>query len=190
MSKVTEVVAKAKNVGISQKKGQIIAQIIRGMNAEDALSYLLYINKHAAKHFYKVVRSALFNAINNYNLNKNHLYIKNVRIDKARSFTRVIFRGKGGISYFKRPFSHITVELSLSNENTSGVASNKSNINKNQRNFDVLEESKSISSQNNDTNNSVEIEAPDNNQLEQSAEATNKTATKSSKESKLSSNSE
>jgi len=190
MSKVIEVKAKAKNVGISQKKGQIIAQIIRGMNVEDALAYLLYINKHAAKHFYKVVKSALFNAVNNYNLNKNLLYIKNVRIDKATSFTRVIFKGKGGIAYFKRPFSHITVELSLLNENTSDVVSNKSNINKNKRNFDVLEESKSISSQNNDTGDSVEIEVSNNNKLEQSAEVTKKTSTKSSKKSKLSSNSE
>jgi len=185
MNKVTEVTAKAKNVGISQKKGQIIAQIIRGMNVEDALGYLLYINKHAAKHFYKVVRSAFFNAVNNYDLNKNDLYIKNVRVDKASSLTRVIFKGKGRIAYFRRPFSHITVELSVVTESKTQINSDVSNVNAQNTNLDVSEQSPKVSSQDNAISNSVELEEKNKSQSEQSVKFTKKASPKKSKKSEL-----
>lgn len=98
-----------KNVGVSQKKTMIPADIVRGMDVELAVATLKYMNKGAALHVRKAIESAAANAKNNYSMNEAALYVKEVMINKGLVYKRMKTASKGGYKPFIRPTSNITV---------------------------------------------------------------------------------
>jgi large subunit ribosomal protein L22 len=110
-----EVKASSKNIGVSAIKAKIPADIVRSMNALEAIAVLTYMRKGTALHIKKVIQSAVANAKNNYNLDPESLYISEVRVDKgpianlnARRFKP---SAKGGYKPFSRKYCHVSVVL-------------------------------------------------------------------------------
>lgn len=103
--------AVSKYVGTSVKKTQIPADIVRGMRATEAMDILKYMPKSAAHGVRKALGSAIANAVHNKKLDAGTLYVKEIRIDRGPAQRRIIYKGKGGFAFFKRPTSHITVLL-------------------------------------------------------------------------------
>lgn len=99
-----------KNYRQSPRKVRLLANLVRGKRANEALKMLQFVDKRAAAPFSKVIASALANAKNN-GVEVDHLKIKHVSVDKAATLKRFMPRARGSASRINRRSSHITVEL-------------------------------------------------------------------------------
>ena len=116
--------ATLKNLGISTKKVRIPAAVVRGMNVVQALTTLQFMEKSAAQHVAKVIKSAAMNAQNKDGANLADLVIADIRIDKGNYRIKHYHpRAKGGGYYMQiRGKSHITVVLKDKNQKTEAKA--------------------------------------------------------------------
>ena len=76
-----EVQAISRNIRISPRKVRIVANLIRGKKAGEAISILHNTPKAASKIIEKCLRSAMANAENNNNMNIDNLYISTIFVD-------------------------------------------------------------------------------------------------------------
>jgi large subunit ribosomal protein L22 len=105
-----QVRASAKGVRMSARKAQLVVETIRGKPAEEALAVLRFLPHAAARAVYKVVRSAIANAENNYSLDPAALRVVSATADQGPSYPpmyRPKARGQAGID--TRRTTHITV---------------------------------------------------------------------------------
>ena len=120
-----KVSATAKFVGTSARKTGLVAQLIRGKRATDAVRILQFTQKRATEPVGKVLLSAIANAENNNNLKAKDLVIESVLIGPSRSLKRSMPRAKGSSSPILKRSSHITVIL---NDGTPLVAKKSSKV--------------------------------------------------------------
>ena len=103
-----EVQAKAKWVRTSPSKVRLVARTLRDLPVSEALVACSFMPKAAARDVAKVIRSAQANAENNFNLVKDDLVIKDIRVEPGPMLKRGQPRAMGRLfSIFKRT-SHIT----------------------------------------------------------------------------------
>lgn len=107
-----EVIAKAKFIRLSIKKARPVINEIRGKNAVEASVILKHMSVRAAKDILLVVNSAIANAENNFNLDKDALTISKITVDGGPALKRMRFTGRSHISPLRKPTSHITVVVS------------------------------------------------------------------------------
>ncbi len=107
-----EVFAKYCYVKSSVRKLKLVADLIRGKNANLALNILHFVNKKAAFLIKKVLNSAIFNAINNKGINRDILKISKIYINNASLVKRIIPRAKGRANYISKRTSHIIIFVS------------------------------------------------------------------------------
>jgi len=113
-----EVQAKAKWVRTSPRKVRLVAQGLRNLPVGEALTACQFMPRAAARDVAKVIRSAQANAENNFNLVKDDLVIKEIRVEAGPMLKRGQPRAMGRLfSIFKRT-SHITAVI----EDRPGVA--------------------------------------------------------------------
>ena len=106
-----EIKAKAKNIRISPKKVRLVADLVRGMKIGTALDQLKFLNKKASLPVSKLIDSGVANALNNYDLDKNNLYIKEIKVDEGRTLHRHRPRAYGRATPIRKRFSHIVLIL-------------------------------------------------------------------------------
>lgn len=106
-----EVKAKAKHIRISPKKTRLVVDVVRGMGAKKALDQLSFLNKKASKPVKKLIESCMANAENNYELDKNNLFVKEICVDEGKTLHRFIPRAYGRATPIRKRTSHITVIL-------------------------------------------------------------------------------
>ena len=70
--------ATAKHIRISSRKVKIVIDLIRGKSVEDAEAILMYTPKAASPVVLKVLNSAIANAVNNLEMNRQDLYVAEV----------------------------------------------------------------------------------------------------------------
>ena len=109
------VVAKLRYQRLSPQKARLVADVVRGKNALQALNILRFTNKKAAKFIEKTLRSAIANAEHNFNLDPEKLYISKILIDKGPVLKRISPRAMGRADVIRKPTAHITVEVSERN---------------------------------------------------------------------------
>jgi large subunit ribosomal protein L22 len=103
-----EVQAKAKWVRTSPRKARLVARTLRNLPVSEALVACSFMPKSAARDVAKVIRSAQANAENNFNLVRDDLVIKDIRVEPGPMLKRGQPRAMGRLfSIFKRT-SHIT----------------------------------------------------------------------------------
>src|SRR5207253_8557152 len=103
-----EVQAEAKWVRTAPRKVRLVAMTLRGLPVAEALSACQFMTKGAARDVAKVIRSAQANAENNFNLAKDDLVVKDIRVQAGPMLKRGRPRAMGRyFSIFKRT-SHIT----------------------------------------------------------------------------------
>ena len=107
----TEVKAVARYIRISPQKARLVVDQIRGMDAQEALGALKFMPQRASKPVYKVLRSAMANAEENFGLASEDLYVSRISVDDAplRKWRR--FGARGRFKPILRRSSHITVIL-------------------------------------------------------------------------------
>lgn len=104
-----EVKAVAKYIRISPQKARLVADVIRGMNAEEALTTLRFMPKKGAAILRKVVESAVANADQFDTVDVDTLYIKQILIDGGPMLKRFSPRAQGRANRILKRSSHITV---------------------------------------------------------------------------------
>src|SRR6202023_955417 len=81
-----EVPAVQRFVRRTPRKARLVADSVTGMKVSDALAYLEFSPKHAAREVAKAIRSAAANAEHNFNLNRDDLVLKQMLIDEGPTF--------------------------------------------------------------------------------------------------------
>jgi large subunit ribosomal protein L22 len=101
-----------KNYRQSPRKVRLIADLVRGKRAADALTTLRFVDKRAAGPFMKLIESAIANA-KQQGAALDQLVIKEVQVNKAPTLKRFMPRARGSASRINKRNSHISVELGL-----------------------------------------------------------------------------
>ena len=101
----------AKYVRISSSKVKIVADLIRGKKADDALAIQMYTPKAAAPIMEKLLLSAIANAENNLSLDRGSLYVAEVYANPGPTLKRYVARSRGSASPMLKRTSHITIVL-------------------------------------------------------------------------------
>jgi large subunit ribosomal protein L22 len=104
-----EVRAVAKDTGIPAAKVRPLADMVRGKKVDEALTLLQFTPTPKAKVVAKVVKSAMANAENNFQIDPADLKVVSIYVDEARSLRRYRPRSRGRVSPIRKNSSHITV---------------------------------------------------------------------------------
>jgi len=104
-----EIKAIAKDTGVSPRKVRLLVDMVRGKKVEEALTILKFTPTPMARVVAKVVKSAVANAENNFQMSPSDLRIVKVFADEARTLKRYRSRSRGRVSPILRRSSHITV---------------------------------------------------------------------------------
>lgn len=107
-----EVKAKLKHLRMSPRKVRLVAGLVRGMETNKALDQLKFANKKAAKPVEKLLSSCIANAVNNYELEKDNLFIKEIRVDDGVTLKRWMPRAHGRATPIRKRCSHVIITLS------------------------------------------------------------------------------
>ena len=104
-----EATAVTRNLRISPQKLNLVAQSIRGRNAEAALSELTFSKRRIAGDVKKTLQSAIANAENNHQLDVDRLYVAEATVGKSFVMKRFRPRARGRAGRIIKPFSNLTV---------------------------------------------------------------------------------
>ena len=97
---------------VSPQKARLVADMIRGQEADEALKRLLYTRKKSAGIFYKLLRSAIANAqVKNPELNIDDLVVQTVFVDQGPSLRRFRPRARGMAYRIAKKTCHMTIVL-------------------------------------------------------------------------------
>ena len=104
-----EAKAVLKTVRIAPRKTRLIIDLIRGKSVRDARSILANQPQRAARVIEKVLNSSVANAVNNFNLNEENLFVKTCYVDEAIVMKRAKMDSRGHVGRNDHKTSHITV---------------------------------------------------------------------------------
>jgi large subunit ribosomal protein L22 len=101
--------AVGRNIRVSPRKLNLVAQSIRGKSAEVALSTLTFTSKRIARDVKKILQSAIANAENNHDLDVDDLVVSEASVGKNLTMKRFHARARGRAGSIQKPFSQITI---------------------------------------------------------------------------------
>ena len=103
--------ASARHLHISPRKMRLVTNMVKGMNALDAIVQLENAGKKASPMLINLIKSAVANAKNNFSLSPEHLFIKSVTTDMGKVMKRYFPRARGSAFVIRRKMSHINIVL-------------------------------------------------------------------------------
>ena len=104
-----EAKAVGRMIRTSPQKLNLVAQLIRGKKAEQALNDLTFSRRRVAGDVKKVLQSAIANAENNHNLDVDSLIVSEAYVGKNLVMKRFRARAKGRAARILKPFSQLTI---------------------------------------------------------------------------------
>ena len=112
-----DVKAKAKYVRVSTRRAMEVAALVRGKQVEEAIAILKFVPRKPAKAISKVIKSAVANAEENYNIRDiSNFRISELRIEMGPPMKRFTPRAYGRASLIRKPTTHIKVVIADSSE--------------------------------------------------------------------------
>jgi len=107
-----EVTSRLRYVQGSPQKMRLVADLIRGKSAQEAVNILQVTNKVAARHVQKCLKSAIANAENrDDHVDVDRLYVKEVFVDGGPMLKRIQPAPMGRAFRILKRQSHITIKL-------------------------------------------------------------------------------
>ncbi len=103
--------AKLKYARISAQKARLVADQIRGLQVEQALSLLAFSTKKGLQLIKKVLESAIANAEHNEGADIDELKVAAVQVNEGPTMKRIRARAKGRANRIVKRTSHITVTV-------------------------------------------------------------------------------
>jgi large subunit ribosomal protein L22 len=104
-----EALAVATQIRGSAQKLNLVAGLIRGKRAGDAMNILSFSTKAMAVDARKVLASAIANAENNHNLDVDALVVAEASVGKSITMKRFATRGRGKSTRILKPFSRLRI---------------------------------------------------------------------------------
>ena len=103
--------AKATFERIAPRKVQIVLDLIRKQPADKAMAILKFTPKAACEPVIKVLKSAMANAENNFNMDVTRLYVAEAHVAPGPILKRIQPRAQGRAYRINKRTSHITLVL-------------------------------------------------------------------------------
>ena len=104
-----EALAVNTNIRGSAQKLNLVAALIRGRSADEAMNILSFSKRAMAVDARKVLASAIANAENNHNLDVDALVVKEASVGKSIVMKRFATRGRGKSTRIIKPFARLRV---------------------------------------------------------------------------------
>ena len=101
--------AEHKYARISPRKVEIICNMIRGKNAKYAMALMENTPKAGCELMIKVLKSAMANAENNFEMDPDNLYVKEAYVTPGPILKRMRFVSRAGVHRVNKRTSHITI---------------------------------------------------------------------------------
>ena len=109
---IIKAIRKASYIKVVPKKLALVADLVRGMQADEAIDFLAATPKKAAKIIYKTIVSAVSNAENNDNQDRTQLYVAKIVVTKGPTLKRGVSVSRGRYHRINKRTSHLSLELS------------------------------------------------------------------------------
>jgi large subunit ribosomal protein L22 len=104
--------AEARYVRVSAQKARLVVDMIRGLQAGDAINVLSVTNKRIAPAIEKVLRSAIANAENrSQNVDVDRLFVAEAYVNEGPRMKRIRPAPMGRAYRYQRRMAHIVVKL-------------------------------------------------------------------------------
>jgi len=97
------------NIRVSPRKLNLVAAMIGGMMALDAVAQLTFSKRRIAGTVKKTLESAIANAENNHSLDVDRLVVSRAEVGRAAVMKRFHARGRGKSSTIEKWFSHLKI---------------------------------------------------------------------------------
>ena len=107
--------AVAKYVRIAPRKVRVVMDLVRGKNVAEAFAILKFTPKAGAEVVEKVLRSAVANAENNFDMDVEKLFIKTAFVDQGPTLKRIHPRSRGQAFKILKRTSHVTIVVDEKN---------------------------------------------------------------------------
>ncbi|MEZ0180042.1 50S ribosomal protein L22 ['Camptotheca acuminata' phytoplasma] len=107
-----KVKAIANQVPVAPRKARLVIDLIRGKNVKEAEAILMFTSKSASPIVLKLLKSAIANAVHNFQLNRNDLYVEEIFVNEGLRLPRLFPRAKGKTDKRKKRTSHVTIFIS------------------------------------------------------------------------------
>ena len=107
----TEATAFARDVRITPRKVRLVADLVRGKDVKDALAILTGVTRVGAGPVEKIIRYASANAVNNYGMDKDALYVAEIQVSDGLKIKRFIPRAKGSASGIIKRNANIRISV-------------------------------------------------------------------------------
>jgi large subunit ribosomal protein L22 len=104
-----QAMAVARNIRVSPRKLNLVAQQIRGKKVDRALNVLTFSPKRIAGVVKKTLQSAIANAENNHDLDVDDLVVKEASVGKNLVMKRFHARARGNAGGIEKFFAQITI---------------------------------------------------------------------------------
>lgn len=104
-----QAMAVARNIRVSPRKLNLVAQQIRGKKVDNALNVLTFSQKRIASVVKKTLQSAIANAENNHDLDVDDLVVAEASVGKNLVMKRFHARARGNAGGIEKFFSQITI---------------------------------------------------------------------------------
>ena len=108
---VSEAKATLKYARISARKVKIVADLIRGKNAQEALAIVKFTPKASSEIIEKLLKSAIANAENNHGMSSSNLYVDQIYANQGPTLKRIRPAAKGSAVRIRKRTSHITIKV-------------------------------------------------------------------------------
>ena len=100
-----------KGTRLSPQKAGLVADVIRGKNVDEAMSFWEFSKKKASMVIRKLLESAIANAENNNNADIDKLLIKSIIVNQGMRLKRIKPRARGRADRITKPTCHIEIIL-------------------------------------------------------------------------------
>ena len=101
-----------KSIRLSEQKGRLVADQIRGLSVDKALNVLAFSPKKSAVIIRKILESAIANAEHNDGADIDELKVSSICVDRGTSMKRLRARAKGRGNRIIKPTCHISLTVS------------------------------------------------------------------------------
>lgn len=103
--------AQLRHCRMSARKIRLVADLVRGLPYEQALSTLRFTNKKAAPILLKLLQSAAANTEESTDLAPDELFVRRIVVDGGRMLKRIRPCPMGRAARIRKRLAHISVEL-------------------------------------------------------------------------------
>jgi len=108
--------AEGKYIRVSPQKARLVAEAVRRLPLERAMTFLETLPRRSAGPMRKVIGSAIANAQNNHKISRTNLFIRSIAVDEGTFFKRFRAVSRGMAHGYEKRTSHITVVLGIKKE--------------------------------------------------------------------------